>query len=57
MRYLGTTLLSGTYNPPKEQDPFLAFDIDWCLDTLNDIWRPPFHIPFLADTAPSDEDI
>ena len=46
MRYLGRH--TGYY----AEDPDEAFDIDWAMDTLNDMWNSSFIEPWLNDRAP-----
>ena len=51
MRYLGR--LTGYY----PSDPEIAYDVDWAIDTLNDICSDDFYDPWMEDQSPTKETI
>ena len=51
MRYLGRRV---GYYP---QDPNEAYDVDWAIDTLNDIQKDNFYEPWQDDRSPTKTDV
>ena len=51
MRYLGRR--TGYY----PDNPTEAYDVDWAIDTMNDIQKENFYEPWQDDRSPSKSDV
>ena len=51
MRYLGRQ--TGCYSNVLNE----SYDVDWAIDTLNDVWKDQFYLSWINDKEPSKEEV